>query len=55
MEYFTSILSEEESDQMAKRMQAKIEERGWSWWAVAVPCIAKSIGFIGLTDQLSEL
>lgn len=50
MKYFPSILSKEESNQMAKRMQTKIEERGWGFWAVTVPGIAEFIGFIGLND-----
>lgn len=50
MEYFPSALSREESNQMAKRMQTKIEERGWGWWAVSVPGIAEFIGFIGLNN-----
>ncbi len=50
MEYFPSTLSKEESDQMAKRMRARIEERGWGLWAVSVPGIAEFIGFIGLND-----
>ncbi|MGC1877772.1 MAG: GNAT family N-acetyltransferase [Rhabdochlamydiaceae bacterium] len=50
MEYFPSVLSREESDQMVKRMQTKIEERGWGLWAVSVPGIAEFIGFIGLND-----
>ncbi len=48
MEYFPSVLSKEESDQMVKRIQAKIEERGWGWWAVSAPGVADFIGFIGL-------
>jgi 3-dehydroquinate dehydratase/shikimate dehydrogenase len=48
MEYFPSILSREESDQMAKRIEAKIAERGWGWWAVSAPGVADFIGFIGL-------
>ena len=48
MEYFPSILSREESVQMAHRMQAAIEKRGWGFWAVSVPGIAEFIGFIGL-------
>lgn len=50
MEYFPSILSKEESDQMAKRMETRIAERGWGWWAVSVPRIAEFIGFIGLNN-----
>lgn len=40
MEYFPSVLSREESTQMAKRMQLKIEERGWGLWAVSAPRVA---------------
>lgn len=50
MEFFPSILSKAESDQMARHMKTKIEERGWGWWAVSVPEIAEFIGFIGLND-----
>jgi 3-dehydroquinate dehydratase/shikimate dehydrogenase len=31
-------------------MQAKIEERGWGWWAATIPGIADFIGFIGLNN-----
>lgn len=48
MEYFPATLSSEESDAMMKRMQAKIEERGWGWWAVSLVANNKFIGFIGL-------
>ncbi len=54
MEYFPSTLSQEESDQMAKRMQTKIEERGWGLWAVSVPGVADFIGFIGLNKVEKE-
>ena len=50
MEYFPSVLSRQESDQMMKRMQAKIEERGWGWWAVSLVGDEKFIGFIGMND-----
>jgi len=50
MEYFPSILTREESDQMAKKMKTKIAERGWGWWAVSAPGIAEFIGFIGLNN-----
>jgi len=48
MEYFPSTLSREDSDQLAKRMQTKIEENGCGFWAVSVLGIAEFIGFIGL-------
>lgn len=50
MEYFPAILSKVESDQMVKRMQAKIEERGWGLWAVSKIETQSFIGFIGFND-----
>ncbi len=50
MEYFPAILSKQESDQMMKRMQTKINERGWGLWAVSLLADQKFIGFIGLND-----
>lgn len=50
MEYFPSTLSREESEQMMKRMQAKIEDRGWGWWAASLAVDGKFIGFIGMND-----
>jgi RimJ/RimL family protein N-acetyltransferase len=40
----------EESDQMARRMQSKKEERGWGFWAVLIPDTTDFIGFIGLNN-----
>jgi 3-dehydroquinate dehydratase/shikimate dehydrogenase len=51
MEYFPSILSREESDHLAQKMQSKMEERGYGMWAVSIPEIADFIGFIGLNHQ----
>ncbi len=48
MEFFPAMLSQEESLRMGKRLQAKIEERGWGFWAVSIPGKAEFIGFIGL-------
>lgn len=50
MEYFPATLSRQESDEMMKRMQTKIEERGWGWWAVSLATDGKFIGFIGMND-----
>lgn len=54
MEHFPSILTREESDQMAMRIKAKIEEQGWGLWAVSVPGISEFIGFIGLNAATFE-
>lgn len=48
MEYFPAVLSCKESDDLAKRMIAKLETQGWGFWAVSIPEIADFIGFIGL-------
>ncbi len=50
MEYFPSVLSKEESDQLAKRMQSKITEKGWGWWAMVLKETGEFIGCIGLND-----
>lgn len=50
MEYFPSILNHQESDDLAKRLSAKLEEQGWGLWAVSVPGLSDFIGFIGLSE-----
>lgn len=47
MEYFPVTLSQQESNQMMKRMQTNIEERGWGWWAIS---LAENGNFIGMND-----
>lgn len=55
MEYFPTTLSKAESDQLAKRIKTKMDEKVWGMWAVSVPGVAEFIGFIGLNieDQVS--
>lgn len=48
MEYFPSTLSQEESDQLAKRIIKCFEDNGYCLWAAEIPDIATFIGFIGL-------
>jgi RimJ/RimL family protein N-acetyltransferase len=48
MEYFPSVLSRQQSDDLAKRISSKMEEQGWGLWAVSIPNEADFIGFIGL-------
>lgn len=50
MEHLPSSLSKEESALMMKRMQAKIEEKGWGFWAVSLETNGEFIGFIGMND-----
>lgn len=50
MEYFPSILSRKESDDLASRISSKLKEQGWGLWAVSIPDVADFIGFIGLAE-----
>jgi len=49
MELMGRRLSRDESDAMAIRIQASIEDRGWGLWAVEVRGGAPFIGFVGLS------
>jgi 3-dehydroquinate dehydratase/shikimate dehydrogenase len=53
MEYFPSILSREESDQLAMRIQSKMENKGWGFWVASLADTQEFIGFIGLNELLS--
>jgi RimJ/RimL family protein N-acetyltransferase len=48
MEHFRAPLRREESDALADRITADIDERGWGLWAVEIPGTAAFAGFIGL-------
>ncbi len=54
MEYFPSVLSHKESNDLARRIIAKLEEQGWGLWAVSVPGVADFIGLIGLAKPSFE-
>ena len=47
-EFFTSTMSQEESNCAAHLMMKFMQERGWGFWAVELPNMAKFIGMIGL-------
>ena len=48
MEYFPELLSEQQSAEVADKIQALIQQRGWGFWAVELPEQARFIGFAGL-------
>jgi RimJ/RimL family protein N-acetyltransferase len=54
MEYFPALLSKQESDTMADRIETHIEQYGWGLWAVEVPGVAAFAGFIGLATPRFE-
>jgi len=55
MQHFPALLSRAESDAMADRCQALIEERGWGFWAVELKASGTFIGFVGLHTPAAAL
>ena len=48
MEFFSTLLTKEESDHLAQRIEKELNEKEFGMWAVEQPNIASFIGFIGL-------
>jgi RimJ/RimL family protein N-acetyltransferase len=49
MEHFASVLSREESDALASRIEAHFEQHGFGLWAVEISNVTSFAGFIGLS------
>jgi RimJ/RimL family protein N-acetyltransferase len=54
MEHFPALLSREESDAAAARIEAHFERHGFGLWAVEVVGVAPFAGFIGLNTPRFE-
>lgn len=48
MEHFPALLSREESDAIAARIQSHFDEHGFGLWAVEIPGVTPFAGFVGL-------
>lgn len=48
MAYYPSVLTEPESNTMAKKIEDLITQRGWGLWAVELKSNNQFIGFVGL-------
>lgn len=48
MRYFPEPLTEDESNALAAKLAAQINERGWGLWAVEILQTAQFVGFVGL-------
>jgi ribosomal-protein-alanine N-acetyltransferase len=48
MEHFPALLTREESDSAADRVEAEIAQNRFGFWAVEIPGEASFVGFIGL-------
>jgi RimJ/RimL family protein N-acetyltransferase len=54
MEHFPSVLTAEESDALAERIERHLLERGFGLWAVEIPGVVDFAGFIGLSVPAFE-
>jgi RimJ/RimL family protein N-acetyltransferase len=55
MEFFPNILDRAASDALFDRLQSRISERGWGFWAVESKTDRQFIGFVGLNIPGYEL
>ena len=55
MEYLPSILSEEESNDLAEKIISRMSDNGWGFWAVETIREHSFIGFVGLNEPKYEL
>ena len=51
MLYFPSVLTREQSDNLADKFQHLILDHGWGFWAVELKATGQFIGFTGLNTQ----
>jgi RimJ/RimL family protein N-acetyltransferase len=49
MEHFPALLSREESDALAARIETHFAQHGFGLWAVEVPGVTPLAGFVGLS------
>lgn len=55
MKFFPDVLDRKASDNLAKRIQRAISDRGWGLWAVEVKADNTFIGFVGLQEAPPDL
>lgn len=55
MRYFPSVLTDEQSRDIADRCRELIDQRGWGFWAAEVKATNEFAGFIGLHVPSAEL
>jgi len=49
MEHFPSVLSRDDSDALAARIEAHFDLHGFGLWALEIPGVAPFAGFVGLS------
>lgn len=55
MEFFPSLLSQEQSNAMAHKCQTLIAKRGWGLWAAEIKVSGEFIGYVGLHEPEAQL
>ncbi len=48
MEFYPNTLNSEQSYEFAQKIQQRLSDNGWGFWAVEIPEVCKFIGFVGL-------
>jgi RimJ/RimL family protein N-acetyltransferase len=54
MEHFPGLLSREESDALAARIEMHFEQHGFGLWALEIPSVTPLAGFVGLNTPRFE-
>jgi len=54
MRHFPRPLTRKESDALANRIECRIRERGWGFWAVETKALGQFVGFVGLEVPIHD-
>lgn len=55
MKYFPAVLTVEESNVLAEKIETLIAKNGWGFWAVEIISTGEFIGFVGLNQPTYEV
>lgn len=55
MQFYSDVLSTEESNVLGHKFESLISDRGWGFWAVELKESKKFIGFVGLNEPAYKL
>jgi len=55
MQYFPSVLTRVESDELVRKLKNHIEQYGWGFWAVELKATGECIGLVGMIHQSGDM
>jgi len=55
MEFYPNVLTTQQSNDMAEKIESEIAEKGWGFWAIELKDKNTFIGFVGLHEPDYEL